>query len=167
MPIYPPAAFDLVDKIKEAEYAQWPFVLRPSAWHSFGSAVQFNSSKVKFDDPYINSVPDDEMGVYSFVVEPGIANHPACSYLVYIGMTGRQTFRDRYKQYLKEPYQPKARPRIIRMLTSFPDHLYFYYAPLPVGTDVTAVEDQLLEAYWPPVNKTFPAGVREINGGIF
>lgn len=167
MPTYPQSAYDFVDRTKDVLNCRWPFVLRPSGWTSFTSTVQFNWQKVKFDDHYVNLVPDDKIGIYSFVVEPGIANHPGCSYLLYIGMTEKQSFRIRYKQYLKEPFKPKPRPRIVRMLMTWPEHLYFYYAPLSAGIHVATVEKQLIDAYWPPVNRDLPAGVQAISGGIF
>ena len=167
MPTYSKSAFDLAERAKDAMYYRWSFMLYPTSWQSLPTPLTFNWTKVKFDEPFIGSVPDDKVGVYSFVLEPGIASHPSCSYLLYVGMTDKQSFRQRYRQYLKEPSKPKPRPRIVRMLTSYPNQLYFCYSALPNGVDIEQVESQLIEAYWPPVNSRLPAGVSDIDRMIF
>ena len=55
--------------------------------------------ELQFNDSSTPLVPDNLIGVYSFVVEPGIANHDL-GYLLYIGKTDKQDFRARFKQYL-------------------------------------------------------------------
>ncbi len=79
---------------------------------------------MKFIEDNVQNVPNDQAGVYSFVADAGIANHPACNYLLYIGMTQQQNFRARYKQYLREKNNPKPRIHILRMINNWSGHLF-------------------------------------------
>ena len=116
-------------------------------------------------------MPDDLIGVYSFVIEPGVANHNL-SYLLYIGMTKKQNFRARYKQYLTHrDSDDTGWTHVKYMLREWPDRLMFYYAPLDDPNIVKETEDKLLEAFLPPIPRLFPATIRravslfEVMGG--
>ena len=106
-------------------------------------------------------------GVYTFVVEPGIADHPAVHYLMYVGMTDKQDFRRRYAQYLREPSCEKRREHIAQLIEKWPNHLWFYYAELPQGPRIGRLESSLLAAYLPPLNDEFPAEVRRTIKRVF
>lgn len=137
------------------------FILHPGQWaHYAAGGTPLTWQRVQFSVLNRASVPNNEVGIYSFVVEPSIANHPSVRYLVYIGKTDRQDFRTRYDQYLAEPEKVKRREHIAQMVEKWPTHLWFYYATLPPNTDITAVEDALLAAFIPPHNHQFPADIR-------
>jgi len=138
------------------------FVLAVPLWSKFSIAVQLKWQAVTFTASNAAHVPKDSRGVYCFVVQPAIANHPACSYLMYVGMVQKQGLRDRYRQYLrdeKKDVQLSKRSHITEMLQTWKDRLHFYYAELPSTVDVEQIEDALLEAYLPPFNRDFPATV--------
>ena len=109
------------------------------------------------------TIPTGTNGVYSFVVQPKIADHPNCSYLMYVGETEKQGFRARYRQYLREKKKgPLARKRIhvVRMLRKWDRHMWFLYAPVANSKLIQRIEDELIAAYLPPANREFPSSVR-------
>ena len=64
------------------------FTLSPTFWDDLALGQTLTWYGVKFDSESASNVPNDMIGVYSFVVEPSIANHEL-AYLLYIGMTDR------------------------------------------------------------------------------
>ena len=94
--------YDLALKIG-AEFWRYTveFILNPSQWSALTLPVTLNWNIVRFSQNQVLNVQDDEVGVYSFVVKPDIANHSNCSYLMYVGQTTDQSFRTRYRQYLQ------------------------------------------------------------------
>ena len=136
------------------------FTLSPKFWDELSLQRTLTWHRVKFDADLVDSVPDDLFGVYSFVVEPGVANHKL-SYLLYIGMTRDQNFRARYKQYLRHrDAEDTSWIHVKYMLREWYDQLIFYYAPLEDPDIVKDTEDRLLEAFLPPIPRAFPATVR-------
>lgn len=136
------------------------FTLSPTFWDDLALGQTLTWYGVKFDSESASNVPNDMIGVYSFVVEPSIANHDL-AYLLYIGMTNRQNFRARYRQYLGyQVEQNTQRPHVQYMLREWSNHLMFYYAPLEDAKTVKAAEDKLLEAFLPPIPRAFPASIR-------
>ena len=136
------------------------FTLSPKFWDELSLAQTLTWHRVKFDSTSVESVPDDSIGVYSFVIEPGVANH-SHSYLLYIGMTRRQNFRARYRQYLRHrDSQDTKLIHVKYMLREWSDQLVFYYAPLDDPQIVKETEDKLLEAFLPPIPRAFPTTIR-------
>jgi hypothetical protein len=119
---------------------------------------------VPFDKANQVHVPNDKGGVYTFVVKPDIANHPSCSYLLYVGKTQRQTLRKRFLQYFSERDRNKGRPLIQKMLTLWKDHIWFCFAPIDDRGIIHNVEEALIGAYVPPMNNEFPADIRPAMG---
>lgn len=137
------------------------FTLSPNLWARLSLQQALTWRGVEFNEASTPLVPDDLIGVYSFVVEPGIANHDL-GYLLYIGKTDKQNFRARFKQYLG--YQKESQSKRIHvqyMLREWPEHLKFYYAPVDNPGAVKATEDALLAAFKPPVPRAFPASMRQ------
>ncbi len=165
MPTYSAPALDLIRETDEAATFRVPFLLWPKPWTEFTDTTPLEWRRVKFGENTLDEVPSDAHGVYSFVVEPGIALHPACAFLLYVGMTDRP-LRVRYQEYLREPAKKKPRPRIVRMLRKWPDHLYFYYSKVPPGVVVRDLESALIAGLMPPANTELPARVRDIVGAF-
>jgi len=140
-------------------------VLSPTHWKKCQLPLTLKWQVVPFSEDKANDLPNDTKGIYSFILQPGIADHPACSYLLYVGQTTRQDFRTRYRQYLRDlkAGEESRRPHITEMLEKWHEYLWFCYAPIPKEDMITPVEDALLAAYLPPSNKTFPA---EINRSL-
>jgi hypothetical protein len=136
-------------------------VLSPTQWRNFNQSILLNWTVVPFTPTNTSTIPDDCSGVYSFIVKPGIANHPGCSYLLYIGKVEKQNFRARYRQYLREKAEGinSRRPHITDMLLKWDGFLSFCYAPVASETSIENIENELLAAYLPPANKDFPASI--------
>lgn len=145
------------------------FILSPDQWRGCALPVALTWHTVQFSQTNVSAIPDDRVGVYSFVVKPGIANHPECAYLLYVGMVESQDFRERYKQYLHEKAQgaKSRRPHVTDMLLKWEGFLSFCYAPIASTTAIKGVEDALLAAYLPPSNKDFPASISRAHRQVF
>lgn len=89
---------------------------------------------------------------------PGIAQLRVANYLLYVGQTN--SIRTRYGSYKTEHQKVKPRHRILDMLNRFESHLWFYYCELKPGVSPTSVEDDLLGAFIPPFNNSWPATIR-------
>jgi len=152
-------SFDLIIDENEAKAHVHRFPLWPRKWDEFDRR-DFDYSWVleKLDADSQGNIPN-ESGIYTLLVQPGIANHIACSYLMYLGKSN--SLRRRFGEYLNEAQRSSGRPLIHRFLNMYPDHSWFCYAIIP-DHDLESYEDLLLEAYLPPKNKKFPARVRRI-----
>lgn len=143
-----------------AHYKVDRMVLSPSHWRHYKIATPLNWKLIRFNKANTKEIPTDCSGVYCFLAQPGIAQHPTCSYLLYVGKT-EQPFRKRYSRYI---FDGKAgdksdRIHVTEMLEKWAGFLWFAYAPIADKGQITKVEDALLESYLPPVNKEFPATV--------
>lgn len=135
------------------------FTLSPELWNNLNLHCNLNWTPVKFEEPLTNQIPNNSMGIYAFVLEPGIANL-RLAYLLYIGKTTRN-FRVRFREYLRHKQETKPKRLYVKqMLTTWPDHLWFYYAPITDRDIVKYVEDNLIEAFKPPVCRDYPAKIR-------
>lgn len=130
-------------------------VLSPTRWASFRDPTPLSWKKVRFDQHDLEQVPDNEFGIYTFIVDAGIANHPHCCYLLYLGKAQKQPLRTRIKQYLYEPSDPKGRGPIQDMILDWYSHLYVCYAPVSDVSSIDNLENALLEAFVPPMNQTY------------
>lgn len=166
MPQFPQDVQDLVSVSSEAQSYRVDFMLWPRQWAQYQNQYQFKWTKLPFTDLNAALVPSNAAGLYCFVAEPGLANHPACSYLLYVGMTDRQSLRARYIQYLNEPKKRKGRPHIQSMLYRWDGYLYFYYAEVTNIALIAQLEGDLIQAYIPPMNKTLPASIRQVMGAF-
>ena len=159
-------AFDLAYSERETpdleKYRITRFILHPDQWSAYPNRIKLAWEVIKFNSENANLLPSDKKGVYSFILQPGIADHPLLAYPLYIGMTKEQSFRARYRQYLHEPRHPKPRPLIKEMLTKWSEHLYFVYAPIEDENIIKDVEDDLLMALIPPRNSKFPAEIQPL-----
>jgi hypothetical protein len=131
--------------------------------------VKLTWHAVKFHSAHAARVPEAKRGVYTFVVKPGIARHPSCSYLLYVGKAEKQALRARFCQYLTEKAkgEESRRPHVTEMLLKWDGFLWFYYAEVSKKTKIRIVEDQLLAAYLPPSNRTFPCTIRRAVAKLF
>lgn len=137
-------------------------ILFPSAWAACVLSVNLTWQGVRFDAAYVQNIPADQRGIYSFVVQPNIANHPACSYLLYVGQTKRN-FRVRYREYLRDEAEGlrSRRLHISGMLNKWKGYLWFYFAHIDDETLIEPTEDVLLAAYLPPTNIEMPGKLRQ------
>lgn len=137
-------------------------VLWTAKWLAYADATPLSWVTHRLDRAERPAVPTDG-GVYTLLVQPGVAAHPAASFLMYVGKA--KNLRNRFEQYLGSERRLTGRPKIYRRLIRYSDHLWFCCAPLPgVANDVLRqVEDALLMAYVPAWNDQLPA---EISGVV-
>lgn len=133
-------------------------IMVPRRWSSLSLQQTLSWSVFPFNDGSRSLIPDQQ-GVYAFLILPGVAGDLNVSYLMYLGETGR-TLRERFGEYLVEARSDKIRPKLLRILPLYPDHLVFACAPLPANIVPKDVESALIEALLPPGNDDVPATVR-------
>jgi hypothetical protein len=136
--------------------------LFPPAWAGCTLTTTLTWNFIRFDPTQSVNVPNDQRGVYSFVVQPGIANHPSCSYLLYVGKTERN-FRVRYQEYLRDEVAgiDSRRPHVSGMLCKWKGYLWFYYAHIADEAQIVPIEDALLASYLPPTNVEMPGKLNQ------
>jgi hypothetical protein len=151
------------------DYRLTRMVLSPDQWRSCKLPLELSWRRIKFSRANAHRIPKNARGVYTFVVRPEVANHPSCSYLLYVGKADEQGLRSRFRQYVTERNQGEEsrRPHITEMLLKWDGFLWFYYASITKRTKIKAVEDELLAAYLPPANKAFPSKIRRAVAKLF
>lgn len=138
----------------------WRFTLSPALWNNLDLPQPLNWSRSAFNRTSTRQIPDNRIGVYAFVLEPNIGGLNL-GYLLYVGMTRTQKFRQRFRQYLRHQQEGQTnRPIVKQMLTIWPDHLSFYYSPIDDPSIIKSIEDRLIAAFKPPACRTYPATVR-------
>jgi len=130
-------------------------VLSPTRWASYTDPTPLTWQKVKFDQQELNNVPDNEFGIYTFIVDAGVASHPHCSYLLYLGKAEGQSLRSRIGQYFYEPNNPKGRGPIQDMIHDWHSNLYVCFAPVNDVSKIDGLENAMLEAFVPPMNQQY------------
>ena len=140
-------------------------VLWKTKWQGYSEAAVLTWSLYRLDNGQSSSIPTTS-GVYSLLVQPGIAAHPAASFLMYVGKA--RNLRNRFRNYLTSERRPTARSKIYRRLTRYSDYLWFCCATIPDADDeaLGRVEDRLLVAYVPAWNDQLPAEIRDIVKGV-
>lgn len=147
---------------KLADFQINRMVLYPTQWAQFKlpSSISLNWTCVRFGRDSYSIIPDSYGGVYTFIVKPEIANHPFCSYLLYVGKANK--FRQRYNKYLNN-YDKNAietdHPHVTAMLQKWDKYLWFCYARIDQQNLIKRVEDKLIQAYLPPTNKMIPGKI--------
>lgn len=132
--------------------------LWPRAWERYEDAGPFAWTPLRLHGAETANVPT-ESGVYTLIIRPGIANHPACSYLMYVGQA--ESLRRRFRDYLTREKRETGRPKIFRLLNKYARYIWFCFASVP-GEELEGVEAGLLMAYLPPSNDRFPAEVTRV-----
>lgn len=135
----------------------WRFVLWPRQWN-LAAKDQYLWHTCRFESSSRSSVPDHS-GVYTFLIQPEICGHPACSYLMYVGKA--KSLQSRFGNYLSEMRRETGRPRIVRLLNKYPQNTWFCFT-LVAWDEVSKVEDMLIETYIPPCNDKFPAYIARV-----
>ena len=100
-------------------------------------------------------------GVYSLVIQPGIAGHSACSYLMYIGKS--KDLRRRFGDYLT--IERHRRDKIVRLLKIYHGYIWFFYSKVEEKT-LDNTEEELVNAFVPPCNSMFTGEVQLARGAF-
>ncbi len=127
------------DKMMATQY-----IIPDLAWNS-----------ISYGTEEIDKVPDNRRGVYAFAICENNDVLPPHGYVLYIGITGRdseRSLRDRYKDYLNEK-KVRKRVQITRMIGTWHQVLRFFFAPVGdeiSSDDLKTLEKQLNTALMPP-----------------
>ncbi len=136
----------------------WKFLLYPQHWTDPVNSIPhiLNWQEVPFATGQINNVPNNQKGIYCFVLKPAFNQLFETRYLFYVGITTRD-FRTRFKEYLNDLQgKGKPRPKVFTMLKLWDTYLHFYYANLTNDLDIEDCEDKLLNTFVPKVNTDIP-----------
>jgi hypothetical protein len=136
-------------------YEMKRMVLSPAHWATYNSPLELKWTMTRFDKANAANVPKDDQGVYSFLIQPGIAQHTACSYLMYVGKTEKQGLRKRFQQYFEHIPETSRRAHISKLIRQWQDHLWFCYAPITDHNLIDGAEQALLNSYLPPYNHSY------------
>ncbi|MDE0315426.1 MAG: hypothetical protein OXM61_11025 [Candidatus Poribacteria bacterium] len=150
------STIDLI--IEEQDYFKansCTFYLLTREWQSYNLPDSFNWEIRPFQDDQKTHIPRNS-GIYSFVIQPGIASYPSCSYPMYIGLAGLRTLRKRFSDYLYEQNNPSSRPNILRLLNKYKGYLHFCYSVVNERERLKEIEDALIKAFLPPCNDQYP-----------
>ena len=148
---------DLIQSQDEAKAHTWNILLWPKLWVDYMDTRPDNWVKQKLHKATDRTKIPKAPGIYTLIVQPGIANHPGCSHVMYVGKA--DNLNKRFGEYLtKEQSDKYGRPKIFRLLHKFPDHMWFCFCEIP-KKDLHDVEDHLINAYAPPCNDDFPAEI--------
>jgi excinuclease UvrABC nuclease subunit len=154
-PLLPPK-----NRTSLADFIPRRMLLSPAHWKACKLPQKLSWEWTKFTRSNSRDVPNDKSGVYSFLVQPGIADHPACSYLMYVGKAEKQSLRERFNQYFRDESDESRRLHIHEMFRLWKGHLWFYFAPISDNTKIDAVELALIHAYLPPRNHEFKGSIK-------
>ena len=155
------AVVDIIAEQDEYASNKYEIVLWPRKWAEYPGPT-FDWSMHKLGQSERASIPSGA-GVYSILVQPGIADHPGCSYLMYIGKT--TSLRRRFGDHLSPERRERGRPKIFRLLHKYSDYLWFCYIELPPES-IVHVEEWFNSAYLPPANDQHPADISKVVGAF-
>lgn len=136
----------------------WDFLLFPDHWNDPLNQIKTPLvwNEIPFDSVNQNLVPNNQKGVYCFVLKPVVSNLFDTRYLMYVGKTTRD-FRARFKEYINEAAgKGKPRPKVFSMLKLWKNYLHFYYASIPNDSDIDECETKYLNTLVPKVNTDIP-----------
>ena len=136
----------------------WDICLWPRQWRTCDPGLSLPWQNVELDNNQRSKVPQ-YAGIYSLVVQPRIAGHTACSYLMYVGQT--ENLRRRFNQYLTT----ERRPKLVRLLEKYRGYIQFFYSGID-ETELDDMEEQLFNAFLPPCNSSFTGVMNKIVGAF-
>lgn len=154
-----PQLNDMIDGLTMVAHTH-EHILWPQKWAQLVLPAGLTWTVVPFratSAPAIATVP----GVYAFIIRPQTPLTLSTSYLMYIGKTDR-ALRARFREYLREQTSDAIRPKLLRILPLYGDHLFFAFSPTPTGATPQVVEQALLTAFIPPGNDRIDAQVNRI-----
>jgi hypothetical protein len=159
---------DLVDAFDDAK-AQIvdKVIFWKRRWGEFQppTGISWNWISVPFDTSAVSSVPNNQHGLYTFVLCPRVASHPKNHFILYVGKAQKSTLRARFQHYFQEMKKVK-RPHICIALNKYKGHLEFCYTTISNQQDIPLGEDALLVALMPPFNEDYPASVSQIMAAL-
>jgi len=156
------AVTDIINEQNEYKAHCHGFALWRRKWQEYCDICVLDWQLYSLAGHERSNIPD-QPGIYTLLVQPGIASHPACSYLMYVGKT--TSLHRRFREYLTKEKRETGRPKVFRLLNMYPDHTWFCFSLVPEA-NLADVEDALVIAYLPPANDRLPAQVRRVIGAF-
>lgn len=149
--------FDLASDVNRHKHS---FTLWPYRWPKYKSLATLAWKEYVFDVSQAHTVPENP-GVYTFFIKPKVDTLDV-SYLIYIGKTDRP-LRERFVEYCRGLNKPEVRPKIYSWLKMYQGFVVFRCAEVTASAVTPKhIEDQLLMAFIPPCNESFPAEVSKL-----
>jgi excinuclease UvrABC nuclease subunit len=136
------------------------FILWPRLWQDYRNTHAWQMYRLCPEER--SNIPE-QSGIYTLLIQPSIAEHPACSYLMYVGKSN--SLRRRFGNYLNERTRETGRPKLLRLLNKYPDYIWFCYTIVPEA-ELDDVETALYTAYLPPSNDQYTAEISRIIGAF-
>ena len=148
-----------VDAMK-ADVIRPPVIMSPNLWARFTtpSLHVWNWNSVPFQRDFADWVPHDEHGVYTFTIAPGVAEHPLLYLVSYVGKAYDMTLRARFLTYFTQKRSVK-RPQIGYFLRKYDGFIMFSFCPVEETEIIPRIEDELISALMPYLNRSWPAEV--------
>ena len=156
---------DFLERVDAAKASHIAFRLWVERWDQYQPLCDLTWSAFAFSEDSLAQIPQDA-GVYAFCIEPAFGTSLFTSYLIYVGET-RRTFKQRFREYLREEGSEVGRALIRYYLGKYAGHIRYYCAAVPDGVDPRDVERELLNAYLPICNPSLPAEVRDVAKAAF
>ena len=140
-------------------YSWIEFTLWPRMWDSYTEPMPLSWFCRRLDEAERSHIPT-EPGVYTLLIQPGLADHPHCSYLIYVGKA--ESLRERFHDYLTKERRNPRRRHMHRALNKYPNHLWFCFAEVP-SASLREIESALIVAYAVPfLNREIPSELRPV-----
>ena len=147
---------DLIDENAIYSHYGKHFNFIPSQWQTYTDVHNWQIQKLEQSKKTL--IPTDP-GIYTLILQPGIANHPNCSYLMYLGET--DSLQTRFVDYLGKERQVYGRPLLFTFLNKYDEYIWFCYTADIIG-NLVDMENKLNMAYLPPLNSKFPTEISSI-----
>jgi len=141
----------------------WPIVMSPKLWAKFATPPThvWNWNSVPFQRDFSDSVPDDKHGVYTFAIAPGVAGHPLLYLISYVGKADKMTLRARFLSYFSDKRSLKM-PHISHFLRKYEAFIMFSFCPVKETAIISEIEDELIGALIPYLNRRYPGAVSDM-----
>lgn len=154
---------DIIKEQNEYKAHTLDITLWPKQWRGYAAhQASFTWTLVRLEKAQRTSVPKVP-GIYTILVQPGIADHPHCSFLLYVGKAS--DLHKRFGDYNTTERREVGRPKLFRMLNIYSDYVWFCFTPV-AASELTKVEDVLIAAYMPHCNDDMPADLRPVVGAF-
>jgi hypothetical protein len=158
------AGWDIIRSERtQAKAHAYNFTLWPRLWEMFNNSFSYSWAKQLFKKSVMDEIPA-RSGIYTFVIEPRIANHPSCAFLVYVGKT--DNLKRRFGEYIevqegKRRHSPLLEQALSQHLEK--EYLFFYYS-FHAKDSLKLYEQALIDGFVPPWNdkKTISSSIGNI-----
>lgn len=146
---------DVIEQRDALIARQYKFILSTDQWAAYVDDTIKDWRLERLQKSRKTKIPVSS-GIYTLLIQPDIARHPACSYLMYVGQA--VNLRKRFGEYLNKERKASGRPKVFTFLNIYTDYVWFAFARVSEAS-LTTAEDALVEAHLPPCNDRVPATI--------